>query len=112
MIASLHKCLAQRPRADRDHAFFTHSLQLLTTFSGRQVELKSWTITSFDVEFSQQIGFGGLYALSIITASLLTNIFTSGQVFEGQWNKTRVALKVLRSEDGITPSSEVRQFDV
>ena len=39
----------------------------------------------------------------------LTNIFISGEVFEGQWNKTRVALKVLRS-DGVTPSTEVRQF--
>ena len=70
MMASLHKRLAQQPRADRDHAFFTHSLQLLKTFSGRQVELKSWTVTSFDVEFSQQIGFGGLYVPSINNASV------------------------------------------
>ena len=33
----------------------------------------------------------------------------SGQVFKGSWNKTRVALKVLVAEDGVTPSSAVSQ---
>ena len=35
------------------------------------------------------------------------SIFVSGQVFKGSWNKTKVALKVLMVEDGITPSSMV-----
>jgi hypothetical protein len=35
--------------------------------------------------------------------------FVSGQVFKGSWNRTNVALKVLVMEDGVTPSSVVRQ---
>jgi hypothetical protein len=35
--------------------------------------------------------------------------YISGQVFKGSWNKTKVALKVLTAEDGVTPSSTVCQ---
>jgi len=57
--------------------------------SGQQVDLNTWTITSFEVEIERPIGYGGF-----------------GQVYQGTWNRTRVALKVLRSEDGVTPSPE------
>jgi hypothetical protein len=33
----------------------------------------------------------------------------SGKVFRGRWNQKTVALKVLLTEDGVTPSSEVSQ---
>jgi hypothetical protein len=32
----------------------------------------------------------------------------SGQVYKGQWNRTDVALKVLRLDSNIAPSAEVR----
>jgi hypothetical protein len=34
-------------------------------------------------------------------------MFASGQVYKGRWNKTDVALKVLRLDGDITPSAEV-----
>jgi hypothetical protein len=38
----------------------THTVQYLTTSSGRHAELEDWTITSYEVEFGQEIGSGGL----------------------------------------------------
>ena len=32
----------------------------------------------------------------------------SARVFEGIWNKTWVAVKVLRTDSGVTPSSDMR----
>jgi hypothetical protein len=110
MMVSLHRHLAQQHGVDRERAFFTHSLQLLTTVSGKQVDLSSWTITSYEVEFKRQIGYGGLYGLSSTIVGQSINILISGQVYEGKWNKISVALKVLRAEDGVTPSSEVCCF--
>ena len=69
MMVSLHQCLARQLGGDREHAFLTHSLQLLTTVSGHQVNLNSWTITSYEVEFVRKIGRGGLYELSNIAAT-------------------------------------------
>jgi hypothetical protein len=31
----------------------------------------------------------------------------SGRVLKGTWNKTPVALKVLKTENGVTPNSKV-----
>ena len=42
-------------------------------------------------------------------AYLFIVYFVSGQVFKGTWNRTKVALKVLMMEDGVTPSSMVCQ---
>ena len=33
---------------------------------------------------------------------------SSARVFEGTWKRTRVAVKVLKTDDGVTPSYEVR----
>lgn len=66
MMTSLHRRLAQQLRVDREHEFFTHSLQLLTTVSGQQVELKTWTITPYEVEYKRKIGYGGLYGHPIL----------------------------------------------
>ena len=32
---------------------------------------------------------------------------SSGQVFSGTWNKMEVALKVLKTDSGVTPTSMV-----
>jgi hypothetical protein len=34
-------------------------------------------------------------------------MFVSGHVFKGSWNRTKVALKVLKMDDGMVPSSMV-----
>jgi hypothetical protein len=66
VMPSPHGRLAQQPKVDRDreHAFFIHSLPRLMTISGNQVDWQRWMITSFDVEFGQQIHHGGLYGPS------------------------------------------------
>jgi hypothetical protein len=38
---------------------------------------------------------------------LILALFNSGQVFRGEWNKTEVALKVLRTQAGVIPGSMV-----
>jgi hypothetical protein len=111
MMTSLHRRLAQQPGV-REHAFYTHSLQLLTTISGEQADTNNWTVTSYEVEFKKKIGHGGLYELTrhrFDSELIDLHILISGEVHEGIFNKTRVALKVLRSENSVTPSSDVSQ---
>jgi hypothetical protein len=59
----LQRRLAHSSDDDREREFFSHTLQSLTTISGRQVEIEDWMITSYEVEFGPQIGSGGLYVL-------------------------------------------------
>ena len=65
-MASLHRRVTQRLGGERERAFFTNSLQFLTTISGQQVDLQCWTVTSYEVKFVRLIGRGGLYELSNI----------------------------------------------
>ena len=60
MIATLQRCVNERRGDQEELRFLTHSLQYLKTASGQHVDLKPWTITSFDVEFGSLIGVGGL----------------------------------------------------
>jgi len=90
MLISLQRILDQLPREDRERRFISHSVRYLSTISGRLMPVERWTITSFDVEFGREIGSGG-YA----------------RVFEGTWNKLPVALKILRTNDGVPASPEV-----
>ena len=46
---------------------------------------------------------------SVPAATMYPLIGISGRVYKGSWNKTNVALKVLVVEDGVAPSSPVRQ---
>lgn len=61
MIVSLQRRLETRSDGDRELRFFTHVLRYLTTSTGQMVELQSWMITSYEVEFGRMIGSGGLY---------------------------------------------------
>jgi hypothetical protein len=66
-------------------------------------------ITEYEVDFMEEIGFGGLYVPypRIHQSSLIVGL-TSGKVHRGTWNKTEVALKVLRTDAGVCPSGDVR----
>lgn len=112
MLVSLQKRLDDRSDGDRERQFFSHSLNYLSTASGCQVQIEDWMVTWFEVEFSQEIGSGGLYVgqstFDCPNADDVYNLY-SGQVFKGTWNRTTVALKVLRNEGGIAPSSSVSQ---
>ncbi|KAF8212693.1 hypothetical protein K438DRAFT_1957310 [Mycena galopus ATCC 62051] len=53
----------KRQNVDRaEQEFYTHTLEYLTSRSGRQVEIKRWMIASFEVEYenSEEIGAGDL----------------------------------------------------
>jgi hypothetical protein len=61
MMISLQQSLEKKLISDkREERFIKHSLNYLVSTSGQQVHIDSWTITSFDVEFGEQIGSGGL----------------------------------------------------
>src|ERR1700683_2833059 len=114
MMVSLQRRLQTGSDGNREQQFFTPTLQYLTTSSGCQVEMEEWMITSYEVEFGKQIGSGGLYVFSVPVAIAypLIAYFGSRQVFQGSWNRMKVALKVLMVEGGVTPSSAVRQISL
>ncbi|KAJ7496362.1 hypothetical protein FB451DRAFT_196353 [Mycena latifolia] len=87
MMACIQRKLNGRHLSHPEQKFYSHTLQYLTSMSGQQVKLEDWMITSFDVEYGTEIGFGGF-----------------GKVYRGTWNRTDVAIKVLHTGAGITPS--------
>lgn len=95
MMVSLKRRLDHHSDGAQEQHFFSHTLQYLTTVSGHQVEIKHWMITSYEVEFGLPIGSGGF-----------------GEVFKGTWNKTQVALKVLKTKAGVTPSSTSLRHEI
>jgi hypothetical protein len=62
MMVSLQRRL-QTGSSDEDpeRQFFTQALRYLKTSIKRQVAIEDWMITSYDVEFANKIGSGGLY---------------------------------------------------
>jgi hypothetical protein len=113
MMVSLQRRLDNLSDSEQERQFFSHALRYLTTASGRQVEMENWMITSYEVEFGRRIGSGGLYAIFLISifcsfCSLVLNDH-SGEVFMGTWNNTQVAIKVMKTEGGVMPSSTVRR---
>lgn len=75
---------------------------------------ESWIITCFDVEYGRELAqvvskyFIGARDRNILLPTVLFFMTSSARVFEGTWNKTRLAVKVLRTSSGIAPSKEVR----
>lgn len=106
----LQRQLDNRPNGSRERQFISHILEYLKSCTGGQVETESWVITSYEVDLGHRIGFGGLYVYGDLKSnSYLRKIhpITSGQVYEGIWDKTHVAIKVLNSHSGHAPSSTV-----
>jgi len=71
MMVSLEHRLREGSDEDVERRFFTHTLRYLTTSSGRQVEMEDWMVTSYEVEFGQEIGSGGLYVFSTFSYSVV-----------------------------------------
>ena len=111
-MASLQRRLDQNSSSDREQRFYSHSLHNLSIASGTVVELDKWTITSFEVEFRTKIGSGGLYVIFTTPISTTHSLLTlnSGEVFQGMWNMTPIALKVLKTGNGIIPRAPVRDI--
>ncbi|KAF7358833.1 Kinase-like protein [Mycena sanguinolenta] len=96
MMVSLERRLEQcGNERDPEHKFYAHTLQYLTTTSGQKVEMEDWMISRFDVEYGPQIGIGGF-----------------GTVFRGTWNRTEVAIKLVRNPAGIAADVSLLQKEV
>ncbi|KAJ7191761.1 kinase-like domain-containing protein, partial [Mycena pura] len=87
MMASLQQRLNATPNNNQEQTFYSHTLQYLTSMSGQQVQLEDWMIAPFDVDYGREVGVGGF-----------------GKVYQGTWNQTKVAIKVLHNVAGFTPS--------
>jgi hypothetical protein len=88
IIICIQRRLDDGSDGDRERQFFRHVLRLLTSFTGQNVEIENWMITSYEVELGHRIGVGGF-----------------GEVYKAVWANTEVAVKILKSASGITPSS-------
>jgi hypothetical protein len=60
MMASLQRRLNVATNNNQEQAFYSHTLQYLTSMCGRQVQLEDWMIASFDVDYGPEVGIGGL----------------------------------------------------
>ncbi|KAJ7107926.1 hypothetical protein C8R44DRAFT_986984, partial [Mycena epipterygia] len=87
MMACIQRRLDGEHINPPEQKFYSHTLQYLTSMSGRQVKLEDWMVASFDVEYGSEIGAGGF-----------------GKVYLGTWNRTNVAIKVLHNVAGVTPN--------
>ncbi|KAF8887344.1 kinase-like domain-containing protein [Infundibulicybe gibba] len=94
IMVSLQKALLQQGNS-RERQFLSHALNYLSSTSGQRVHLESWTISALEVDFGAEIGCGGF-----------------GKVYKGTWNKTPVALKVLRGDAGAVPSSSTIRREI
>ncbi|KAF7333207.1 Kinase-like protein [Mycena venus] len=89
MMVSIQKQLSSSRHVDRaEQKFYTHTLEYLTSRSGKPVKVEDWMIASFEVEYGEEIGAGGF-----------------GTVYQGTWNRTEVAIKVLQNDAGVKPST-------
>jgi len=66
MMVSLQRKLDQQSTAGQERLFFSHGLTYLSTCSGRQIKVEDWMITTFEVDFMEEIGSGGLYVVSYL----------------------------------------------
>ncbi|KAJ6522383.1 kinase-like domain-containing protein [Mycena capillaripes] len=87
MMACIQRRLDGEHINDPERKFYSHTLQYLTSMSGRHVNLEDWMIASFEVGYWPEIGAGGF-----------------GTVYRGIWNRTDVAIKVLHNVAGVVPS--------
>ena len=60
MMATFKRRIDEKKGEKEELSFYMQSFRYLLTASGHQVDIKPWTISSFDVEFGDVIGGGGL----------------------------------------------------
>ncbi|KAJ6595916.1 kinase-like domain-containing protein [Mycena sp. CBHHK59/15] len=95
MMVSIERKLDGRRMNDPEHRFYSHTLQYLTSTSGKQVKVEDWMISTFDIDYGPEIGVGGF-----------------GKVYRGTWNRTEVAIKVVQNVVGVIPTSEVLRKEI
>lgn len=60
MMATFKRRINEKQGDQEELMFFKQSLRYLSTASGRQVDIKPWTISRFDIDFGETIATGGL----------------------------------------------------
>ncbi|KAJ7108319.1 kinase-like domain-containing protein [Mycena epipterygia] len=95
MVSMERKLAGHRMQDSPEHAFYGHALQYLIATSGQQVRVEDWMITPFEIEYISEVGVGGF-----------------GKVYRGTWNKTEVAIKVVRNVAGISPRAEILRREI
>ncbi|KAJ7142948.1 kinase-like domain-containing protein [Mycena epipterygia] len=96
MMVSIQRRLDNLPQStDPERQFYSHTLQYLSSASGKKVELESWMIPSFEVDYGSEIGAGGF-----------------GKVYRGTWNRADVAIKMLQSVGGVAPNVAVLRKEI
>lgn len=72
VMVCLQRQLENRSISGRERQFLSHVLEYLSCASS-QVDIESWMITPYEVDFGHRIGMGGLYELTPkCTGTLLT----------------------------------------
>jgi hypothetical protein len=87
MIVALQRKLSQQLTMDQERLFFSQSLTYFSTLSGRKIQVEDWIITSYEVDFIEEIGSGGLYVLFSsllwsVAARLIVQVFIAGRSLE------------------------------
>lgn len=60
MMVSIERRMEEnRSGNTAEQRFYSHTLQYLTSTSGKHVKLEDWMISPFEVEYGPEIGAGG-----------------------------------------------------
>ena len=59
-MVSIQKQLNNQNVDRVEQRFYTHTLEYLTSRSGKNVTVEDWMISSFEVDYGSEIGSGGL----------------------------------------------------
>ncbi|KAJ7466190.1 kinase-like domain-containing protein [Mycena galericulata] len=95
MVSIERRMEGHRNLGHPEQKFYSHTLQYLTSTSGRQVKLEDWMISPFDVECGPEIGVGGF-----------------GTVFKGTWDSTEVAIKFLHNSAGVRADTAMLRKEI
>ncbi|KAK7064891.1 kinase-like protein [Favolaschia claudopus] len=95
LIVSLERRIGRHEGSNPERKFLSHTLQYLASTSSEQVKVEDWMISPFDVDHGQEIGSGGF-----------------GTVYKGTWNRTQVAIKLIRNQSGVAASADLLRKEI
>jgi hypothetical protein len=111
MVFLMRQTKTSSSQDNPEYEFCSQSLRRLSIMSGQRLDIEDWMVTVYDVDREEKIGSGGLYVP--VPANINTFWLTlphSGDVYRGIWHKTQVALKMIRTSGGVTPTSQVYTY--